>query len=220
MIKLLALAVALSSAAFAAAPKCSDGRAPRLNGDAFSPVDCSSTTKAVPGLPGVAGVESKDVPADLRALEGRWTGSFPHALGRYQAALTVKTSWSGKADLTFELTELQFHEKLTDTLALKPAKGRGAYEAVLGTSLAPGPSLKGALKLGAEQTGTPVAVSTAAAKAPAPRRQADLVFENGASHRVIFELKGKDALEAYWASSIPGAPSQRLLLSLTRAAKR
>lgn len=221
MSKLLALAVVLpAAAALAAGPKCSDGRAARLNGDAFSPVDCSTTTKPVPALPGAAAAESADVPADLKALEGRWTGSFAHALGRYDAVLTVKTSWGGKADLTFDLTELQFHQKLTDVLALKPAKGRGAYDAELTTTLAPGASLKGALKLGVEPSGVPVAVSTGAAKAPPPLRQADLTFANGAAHRVGFRLEDKDSLTAFWFMSVPGAPPQKLRLSLRRAAKR
>ena len=219
MNKLLTLAVALAAvSAIAAAPKCSDGRPPRLNGDAFSPVECSTVTKSVPALAGTPAADSKDVPADLKSLEGRWEGAFAHALGRYQAALTVKTAWSGKAEMTLELTELQFHEKLTDSLTLKPGKGRGVYEAVLSSSKAADISLKGALKLGAEAAAVFVGTSTGTVKA-LPVRQADLVFENGASHRIVFSQRGKDALDAAWSMAVPGAPTQNLRLTLRRAAK-
>lgn len=220
MIKLLALAAVLSSAALAAPPKCSNGRPARLNGDAFLPVECSTAAKAAPALAGAPAADVKDAPADFKALEGRWEGSFAHALGRYDAALTVKTSWGGKAELTLDLTELQFRDKFTDVLSLKPAKGRGVYEAVLTSSKAPETSLKGTLRLGADPSFLAVAASTGTARPVAAARQADLAFENGAAHRVVFSLRGKDALEAAWSMAIPGAPAQGLRLSLRRAAKR
>ena len=130
---LLTLAVPL----FAAPRKCSNGQTPKLSGDLFSPVECSTKTLTAPLLPGLpAVVGAPGAPSDLKDLEGRWEGVMIHALGRYELLLTVKTS-RGKTEFTLETKEQQFRERLTDRLVLRPAKSRGAFEALLTTSLTP-----------------------------------------------------------------------------------
>ncbi len=195
---------------FAASRLCSSGLPPRLSGDAFSPVECSTTTKPAVMLPGLPVRPAPDAKTDLRDLEGRWKGTLIHALGRYELLVAIKTSWSGKTLLTLEIKELQFHERLTDRLSLTPSKQRGAYEAVLTTTLAPDASLKGSAIIG-----------TAAPEVPAPtapaERQADLLFENGAAHRILFSLTGKDELRLRAFSGIPGAPLQTFETTLTRS---
>ena len=213
-LKLALLAVLLAASAagpLLAAPRgCADGSAPKLSGDLFSPVECSSTTKAAVMLPDLPVAPSKK--AALKDLDGRWEGDLAHALGRYHLQLKVTTSWSGKCDLTLDLKELQFHDRLSDRLLLVPSKQNGAYEATLTASLAPDASLKGGALLG---LAAEPEVSTATAKRPA-ERQLDLLFENGAAHRVFFELKGKDALRVRAFSAVPSAPLQTFELTLTR----
>lgn len=208
---IVVLAALASSAlsAGAAPPLCANGAPPALNGDLFSPAECSTATKPSPMLPSLpARSEGEDVKTDLKDLAGRWEGLTVHGLGRYELLLTVKTGWGSKADLTLETKELQFRQRLTDRLSLRPAKARGEYEAVMSTSLVPEASLKGRATLGAER-------QPEGSKEPAAR-QADLVFANGAAHRVVFSLKGKDELVILAFSAVPGAPLQKLEMSLKR----
>ncbi|UPT75307.1 MAG: hypothetical protein M0D55_06325 [Elusimicrobiota bacterium] len=166
-------------------------------------MQCSTATKPAPALPGRPPVPVADAKKALRELEGRWEGTFAHALGRYNAVLTIKTGWSGKTEATLDLLELQFREKLTDKLVLKPAKD--GWDAVWTSSIAPEASLQGTLALGDERV-----EGTAAAG-----RQADLSFVNGASHRIAYRIAGKD-LEVAVASAVPGAPPQTLRAVFTR----
>ena len=210
---LLAALCAFLAAPLFAAPRCSNGGAPRLSGDAFSPVECSSVTKPSPSLPGAAVVTKGDgVKSDLRDIDGKWEGSLIGGLGRYALLLTVKTAWMGKVELTLESKELQFRDRVTDKLVMTSGKGRGGYDLVLSASLAPEASLKGTAVLGAAVLPD---VSTGTAKV-APDRQADLAFANGASHRVYFALKGKDEMRVRAFSAIPGAPLQKFEFVLTR----
>jgi hypothetical protein len=216
-LKLVLVGAFLAAAAgplLAAPHLCPGGRPPALSGDLFSPVECSTSTKAAVMLPGVA-VVTKDAKTDLRDLEGRWEGFLTHALGRYELLLGIQTRWTGKSDLTLEIKEMQFHERLTDRLSLASTKGRGAYDAVLTTTLAPDASLKGAAVVGAAAAPE---VSTGTAKVPTDR-QADLRLSNGAAYRVYFSLKGKDELRVRAFSGIPGAPLQTFELSMTRTKK-
>ena len=210
MNKLVLTAILFSAAGpLFAAPRCSSGQEPRLSGDLFAPVECSSATKTAALLPGLPAVSSgSGVKNDLRDLDGRWEGSLIHGVGRYSLLLKVKASRS-KAELTLDAKELQFRERLTDRLTLTSAKGRGAWSATLTTTLAPEASLGGSAVLGA-------AVATAAAMASEPDRQADLTFANGAVHRVYFALQGKDEMRVRAFSAIPGAPLQKLEFVLTR----
>lgn len=204
MTKRLLLAVLLPALAAAAAPaprKCASGADPRLSGDAFAPVECSTVTKPAPALPGVPADPKGGAPLTLKDLSGRWEGSVIHAIGRYELALTVTTHWGGKAELDLAMKEMQFHEKIADRLTLTPAKKSGGYDAVWTSDAATGPELKGRLTLG----GTPLA------------RAADLVFANGAAHRFAFAFKSKDELKVAVWSSIPGAPPQQLETVLRRA---
>lgn len=215
---LLAALCAFLAAPLFAAPRCSTGRTPQLSGDAFSPVECSSVTKPSPSLPGLPVVTKGDgIKNDLRDLDGRWEGSLIAGLGRYAISLTVKTTWTGKAELTLDSKELQFRDQLTDKLTLAPAKGRGAYDSLLTTTLAPAASLKGAVVLGGAVMPETPATSTGTAKASTPDRQADLTFANGAVHRIYFALKGKDEMRVRAFSGIPGAPLQKFEFVLTRA---
>ncbi len=202
------LAAAAAAPLLAAPRRCGDGSSPRLSGDAFSPVECSTTTKTVVVLPGLpAHIDKQTV--DLRDLDGRWEGHLIHALGRYELLVAIRTSWSGKTSLTMDVKELQFHERLTDRLFLVPSKQRGAYEALLTTTLAPDASLKGGAVIGAAAPAVPTPTAP-------DERQMDLLFENGAAHRVFFSLPKKDTLRLRAFSGIPGAPLQTFEITLTR----
>ncbi len=205
MNKALALVLVIPLAALAApAPrKCASGAAPRLSGDAFSPVECSTATaKAAPALPGQPVVPGEGKAPTLKELEGRWEASLTHALGRYELLLTVKTRWGGKADMVLAMKELQFRDRNTDRLALVPVKGvRGAWEAEMTTDLAPAAApLKGRLTMAGTEE----------------ERQLDLSFENGAAHRVWLKRAGKDEWLLRAASAIPGAAVQKFETRLLR----
>ncbi len=206
-IAVLALAASAAAVPLLAAPRlCGNGRPAALSGDLFSPAECSSTTLKTAALPGEAPLTGKNARTGLKDLDGRWEGNLNYALGRYELLLTVKTGWGGKADLTLELKELQFHQRLTDRLTLVPAKENGRFEAVMTTSLLPDAALNGGAIIG-ESTGT--------ARTPG-MRQTDLLFTNGAAHRAVFTLRGKDELQLRVLSAIPGAPLQDYEISLTR----
>lgn len=207
----LAAAAVFAAARLSAAPRCSNGQTPRLSGDAFSPVECSTVTLRVVLLPGLPVVrEGKDIKTDLRELEGRWEGTLIQGMGRYALLLSVKTAWSGKTELVLATKEQQFRDKMTDTLTLVPSKERGSYAAALKTTLAPDASLSGAAVLGVA-----VAPSVSSGTAPAPDRQAELTFANGALHRFYFAVKG-DELRVRAFSAVPGAPLQKFETTLRR----
>lgn len=209
----LAALAALAAAPLLAAPRlCPNGLPPALSGDLFAPVECSTGTQPSPLLPGLPVVPpGKDVKADLKDLEGRWEGSLIHALGRYEVLLTVKTGWGGKAALTLDLKELQFRDRLSDSLSLVPGKPRGVYAAVLTTTLAPEASLKGGAIVG-----TAVPPETPDGKPVSPDRQIDLTFANGAAHRAYFAVKDKSVLRVRAFSGVPGAPLQKFEVELKK----
>ena len=149
---------------------------------------------------------------DLRDIDGKWEGSLISGLGRYALLLTLKTTWTGKAELTLDSKELQFRDRVTDKLSWVPAKGRGGYDIVLTASLAPEASLKGAAVIG----GALIPESSTGSVKLTPDRQADLSFANGAVHRIYFALKGKDEIRVRAFSGIPGAPLQKFEFVLTR----
>ncbi|MEQ1918500.1 MAG: hypothetical protein ABL955_04820 [Elusimicrobiota bacterium] len=204
-LKITVLAALLAAAAaplFAAPRRCANGLPPMLSGDLFSPAECSTATKTTVTLPGSPATRSpKDAAPSLKELEGRWDGILFHALGRYELLLTVKTGWGGKTDLTLDLKEQQFHQRLTDRLALVPAKERGTYATTLTSSLIPGAELKGVAGLGS---------------ASAPERQADISLSNGAVHRINFTVKDNAELRVRAYSGIPGAPLQTFEVVLKR----
>lgn len=203
-IAVLAALLAAAAAPLLAAPRlCGNGFPPKLSGDLFSPAECSTKTLTTAALPGTP---VRDGGPGLKDLDGRWEGTLIHALGRYELLLEVKTGWGGKAELILSLKELQFRDRVTDRLALAPAKGRGAYEAVLTSSVVPEASLKGTAAFG----------SAAPAETGEADRQADLAFSNGAAHRVVFALKGKTEMRVRAFSAIPGAPLQKFELVLTK----
>ncbi len=211
----LGVALAALAAPLFAAPKCGVGVTPRLTGDLFSPVECSTVTKTALLIPGQAVVfEGAEVKTNLRDLDGRWEGTLIQGLGRYSVLLTVKTAWSGKTELILDAKELQFRERITDKLVLKPAKGKGVYEAVLTTSVYPEGSLSGQAVIGA---GVLPAIA-AGTKAPVPDRQADLILSNKAIQRAYFTFMGKakNELRVRLYASIPGAPLQMFEITLTR----
>jgi len=209
----LAALAALAAAPLLAAPRlCPNGRTPALSGDLFVPVECSTGTLPVVLLPGLPVVPpGKEAKADLKDLDGRWEGSLIHALGRYELLLTVKTGWGGKTAVTLDLKELQFRDRLTDTLSLVPGKPRGVYEAVLTTTLAPEAALKGGAIVGTE-----VPPESPDGKPLPPDRQIDLTFANGAVHRAYFALKDKSTLRVRAFSGVPGAPLQKFEVELKK----
>lgn len=211
----LGVALAALAAPLFAAPKCGVGVTPRLTGDLFSPVECSTATKTVLQIPGTAVErEGPEVKTDLRDLDGRWEGTLIQGMGRYSLLLTIKTAWGGKTELTLDAKELQFRDRLTDRLTLTPGKEKGVYAATLVTSVWPEGSLKGNAILGAAL----LPAVPAGTKPPTPDRQADLVLANRAVHRAIFTFMGKDKkeLRVRTYASIPGAPLQMFELTLTR----
>ena len=200
----IALALLLSSsAAAAAAPrKCLQGNEPRLSGDAFAPVECSTAPAAALPLPGEPVAPAADAKAFLKKHAGRWEGVVIHGLGRYQVLLALKTGWGGKAELVLKAKEMQFRTRVEDALALVPSKPAGAYSARLTSDQAPAASLAGELRVGAA--------------AEDGSRALELVFQNGASHRLSVRPTA-DGLAVSAASAIPGAPLQRLETTLVRS---
>jgi hypothetical protein len=213
---LAALMTAVAAPLLAGPRLCGNGLPPQLSGDLFSPAECSTTTKPAAMLPGLTVVlEGKQVKNDLKDLDGRWEGNLVHALGRYELLLTVKAGRGGKAELTLDMKELQFHERLTDRMSLVPAKGRGDYEATLTTTLVPDVTLKGSALIGEA-----VLPEDAAGKPLTADRQADFTFSNGAVHRVYFALKDRSEMRVRAFSGIPGAPLQKFELVLTKTKRQ
>ncbi len=204
-----AVLVAATAAPLLADPRlCGNGLPPRLSGDAFSPVECSTATMPVVLLPGLPARATKASVVNLRDLEGRWEGSLVHALGRYELMLTVKTNWRGQIEAVLDTKELQFRDRLSQRMILVPDKERGAFAATLTTTLVPEASLAGKAVI---------------ADAPGPEgapvdRQLDLTFANGATHRIVFALKdkSKNEMRARIFSAIPSAPLQTMDLVLTK----
>lgn len=212
LVLVAALLTAGAAPLFAAPRRCANGNPPKLSGDVFSPVECSSATLTAPMLPDLPIRPNPQAKTDLRDVDGRWEGDLYHAMGRYALLLTIKTGWNGKTEVVLDTQERQFRERLTDRLTLTPGKQRGSYEAVMTTSVVPDASLKGGALVGAAAEPE---LSTPTAKAPA-ERQMDLLFDNGAAHRLIFSLKGKNELLLRAFSGIPGAPLQKFELTLAR----
>jgi hypothetical protein len=210
MKNLIALLALASAAAAAPQLKCANGGLPRLTGDLFAPIECSSATLKVAALP-VPPAKAQKI--DLKALEGVYEGNALQGFGRYELRLELKTGWLGRAEGTLKLIELQFRTLSSHTLKLVPAKGDGRYATYLATDAKPSLELKGEAIFGA------VDVSTAAAGAPPPlpgARQADFLFANGASYRVRFSPDGPSDLHAqvWWA--VPGAPARSFETQLKR----
>lgn len=181
------------------------GLPPVLNGDPFSPVECSTAPKAALPLPEEPATEPAK--PDFKELKGRWEAQLIKGFGRYAVTLEVKTGWGGKAELEFGWKELQTRQTGWTRLELKPLKNEpGAYAAVLSASALPGATLAGTARFSEETD-----------KTGAPRRRADAVFANGASHRLRWSLPDRGALRfaAQWA--VPEAPLQSLEAELKKA---
>jgi hypothetical protein len=208
--KILLAALVLSSAAAAAPLKCADGGSPRLTGDLFAPVECSSATLPVAGLPVPPAKPRK---LDLKSLEGSYEGSAVQGMGRYELRLELKSGWFGGAEATLKLLELQFHALSTQVLKLSPAKGPGRYSTVLTADVLPGRELQGEATAGTIAISTPTAGVPAAAK---DARQMDFLFSNGSLYRVRFAPGAGSSYRAqvWWA--VPGAPGRSFETELTR----
>ncbi len=200
--------IAGKASLFAATRLCGNGLPPQLTGDVFSPVECAMTTMPPPLLPGLPVRPCVDSKIPLSSLNGLWIGNIIHSLGRYQLLLTIKTSWTGKLTMTLDIKELQLHERLSHQLRLVPTKECGAYKATLTTTLAPEASLTGNALIGEASTQDPLS------------RQADLVFANGAAHRILFSVRGNDELSLRAYSAIAGAPLQKFEATLTRTQRK
>lgn len=181
------------------------GLPPVLNGDPFSPVECSTAPKAALPLPEEPAIEP--VKPDFKELKGRWEAQLIKGFGRYTVTLEASTGWGGKAELEFAWREQQTRQTGWSKLELSPIKKEpGAYAATLTASALPGAQLKGELRFTAE-TG----------KAGGRGTRADARFANGASHRVRWSFPAKDTLRfaAQWA--VPEAPLQTLEAELKKA---
>lgn len=192
--------------AAAAPPVCrKTGKPPVLNGDPFSPVECSSAPRAA--LPLAAEPEGAPLAPDLKALKGRWEGLLIKGFGRYQVALEVKTGWGGKAEARMDWKEQQTRMAGSSTLSLSPAKGKGLYKASMGASVLPGAALEGEARFSGETD-----------RAGAPLSRGDFLFANGASHRLRWSLPAKDTLRFAASWAVPEAPLvQELSGELKRA---
>lgn len=199
MKQLLILAGVAALAAAAPPRVCQKtGLPPVLNGDPFSPVECSTAPKAALPLP----EEPAPAPAkpELKELKGRWEAVLIKNFGRYATTLDVSTGWGGKAELRLEWKEQQTRQSGWSRLELKPLKDEpGAYAATLTSSALPGASLSGTARFSEETD-----------KTGAPVRRVDASFANGASHRVRWSLPDRGTLRfaARWA--VPEAPLQSL----------
>ncbi|HEX4048011.1 MAG TPA: hypothetical protein VH309_09270, partial [Elusimicrobiota bacterium] len=202
----LALLV-LASAAAAAPRKCPNGAPPRLSGDLFAPVECSSAALPVAALPVPAARPGK---IDLKEFAGDYQGLTVAGFGRYELRAGLKTGWLGRAEATLTIIDLQSHFRSSLALKLVPAGGAGRYATVLTDGALPGAELKG------EATaGTPASAAPGAAAA-AGERQMDIRFADGALYRVRFAPDGPSALNAqvWWAA--PGTKAGTFAVKLTR----
>ncbi len=204
---LLPLAAALLVAAAPPAYKCpKTGLAPVLNGDPFSPVECSTTPKAALPLP----AEAVAAPAkpDLKVLRGTWEGLLIRGFGRYASTLEVRAGRRGSTELTLRWKEQQLRSTGHSTLTVTPGKTDGVFAASLAASLLPEARLEGTATFSVES-------SSAAAASP----RLDLAFPNGAAHRVRWSLPAKDVLRFKAVWGVPEAPLQTLEGELRRVAK-
>lgn len=208
---LLAL-LALSTAASAARLKCANGGAPRLTGDLFAPVECSSAAAAAAPLPVPPANPGK---LSLKGLDGAYEGSAIQGMGRYEIRVELKTGWFGRAEATLKLLELQFHSMSTTAVKLSPAKGPGRFDVELTADALPGETLKGEAQAGTVESST-----SAPRGAIAAGRQLDIRFANGSEYRLRFAPSGKSACRAqvWWA--VPGAPERSFETELTPAPAR
>lgn len=205
--KILLALLALASAAAAAPLMCANGGSPRLTGDLFAPVDCSSATLPVAALPVPAAKPGK---ASLKSLDGAYEGTAIQGMGRYEIRVELKSGWFGRAEATLKLLELQFHTLSTSIVKLSSGKGPGRFDASLSADALPGAELKGVA-----QAGTVVVSTSAPRGAIAEGRQFDVRFDNGSQYRLRFAPSGKSAYRAqvWWA--VPGAPERSFETELT-----
>ncbi|HAZ08071.1 MAG TPA: hypothetical protein DCZ01_06015 [Elusimicrobia bacterium] len=196
----------LCPAARAAGPSCAGGRPPRMTGDLFVPIECSTAAAVAASLPVEPSVAQKP---DLKALSGTWEGSAVQGFGRYQILATLEVGWLGRAHGTLALKELQFREHLGHRLKLTPAKGKGRYGAALSTDSLPAAALKGEALF-----------TTAPDAAASGRHMFEVVFANGASHRARWAFEGEDALRVTVWSSVPGAPPRSWETVLRRSTRQ
>lgn len=181
------------------------GLPPVLNGDPFSPVECSTAPKAALPLPEEPATGAAK--PDFKELEGRWEALLIKNFGRYATTLKADAGWGGKAELRLEWKEQQTRQAGWTALRLAPLKKEpGAYEATLTASALPGATLSGTVRFSEETDKTGARV-----------RRADAAFANGASHRLRWSLPDKGTLRfaAQWA--VPEAPVQTLAGELKKA---
>jgi hypothetical protein len=205
--KTLLAVLALASAASAAPLKCANGGSPRLTGDLFAPVDCSSGTLPAARLP-VAPAEPRKLA--LKGLAGAYEGSAVQGMGRYELRIELKPGWFGRAEAALKLLELQFHTLTVSNVRLTPAKGAGRFDVALTADALPDAELRGEAQAGSIEVST-----TAPRGAIAEGRQLDVRFANGAEYRMRFAPSGKSAYRAqvWWA--VPGAPERSFETELT-----
>lgn len=197
--------IAVLALAAAPAPVCQKtGKPPQLNGDPFSPVECSTTPKAALPLPVEPAAEA--APAELKALKGKWEGVLIKGFGRYAVTLEVKPGWGGKTDVRFDWKEQQTRQTGWTSVALTAGKAKGAAAVALKAGVLPDAVLAGEASFSAETD-----------KAGATRSRLDTVMANGARHRLRWSLAGKDALRFSAAWAVPEAPVQTLDGELKRA---
>ena len=211
--KIMLVALVLSSAAAAAPFKCDGGGSPRLTGDLFSPAACSSAAAPSPAADFAVPVATNPANLDLKALAGVYEGRVVLASTRYSARLEIKTGWLGRAEATLQLTDIQTSTSSTQSLKLVPGKAPGRYQVVLAAENLPGSELAGELTAGAADA----SAQTAGMSRPAGMRQLDLRFENGAQYRVRYLPGAVSARARAWWQA-PGEPAGTFELDFKSAA--
>lgn len=196
------LAVGLALAAAAPAPRCpKPGQAPRLNGDPFAPVECSTAPAAAVALPFAAPAEPAN--PKLEELEGRWEGVLIRGFGRFASTLEIRRGRRGALNVTLRWKEQQLRQTGESALALAPEREPGAYRATLKASALPGASLEGRARFLREEGGG---------------SRLELSFRNGASHRLSWSVKeSRLSFSAAWA--VPAAPLQQIEGVLDRSGR-
>jgi hypothetical protein len=198
---MLAAALLLLTSASWALPACPNAAPPRLTGDLFDPVSCSTAVLTAPDLqtPPLEGGK-----ASLRDLGGRWTGDAEEGFGRYALSADLTVHWLGRAEGTLTLVELQTRRRVQTTLTLVPAKGAGRYAAELTSRMLPGKALRG----------------TAVLSQDGKDRVLDLTLENGTRYLVRIERPDAEKALAEVRLAAPGGPPRTFEARFTRAPSR
>lgn len=204
----------VAASAFAAngARRCPDGTAPFLTGDALTSLACPG--RAAGAAPRFDGPPIEPNSVSFSALEGRWESSFTRGTGRYGATITIKKTAAG-AEVVLEAKELQMRD-ISRLRAVFTVLSPGKYRVTLFSPEMPGSTLSGTALFRRLKPSTAVIAAT---KDSTASNRAEIVFDNGAAHRLAFmDAKTRsEPLQLSIESALPGAAIMRYGAALTRA---